>query len=247
MIEVKLWGRLGNQMFQYATMRTIAEAKGYSFCVEGRKWLGHELFDLDLGQPGGVVLTHQYKETIYQYDPRIWDIQDGTYIVGFFQSEKYFNNDKAREWFKLMPDNAAELILKQYPVDEYCYINLRGTDVKELGVQKLPLAYYQEAIEHMLNIKPNLKFIVITDDAPYGHEYFPYYPIMSNSVKTDFTLLNRAKYVILANSSFAWWAAWLNLDNYVIAPQGWLDVSKDRSVKKEFSPKDIKVDRFIWI
>jgi hypothetical protein len=34
MIYSKLQGRLGNQMFQYATIRTIAESKGYKFCYQ---------------------------------------------------------------------------------------------------------------------------------------------------------------------------------------------------------------------
>jgi hypothetical protein len=96
----------------------------------------------------------------------------------------------------------------------------------------------------MLDIKSDFKFVIITDDVDYGHEYFPDYPIMCNSVTVDFTLLNKAKYLIIANSTFSWWAAWLNLDNYVIAPQGWLNVNID---KWKPSPYDIQTDKFIWI
>jgi hypothetical protein len=89
-----------------------------------------------------------------------------------------------------------------------------------------------------------MKFLVITDDIPFGHEYFPDFPVISNSVRTDFTLLKSAKHLILADSSFAWWAAWLNEDNFVVAPHGWLNVNINKWL---FSPKDIKVNRFVWI
>jgi hypothetical protein len=246
MIEAQLIGRLGNQMFQYATCRTIAEKLGYSFYINPSTWLGFDLFHVFFGEKKGANLTHRYEEGELRYDPRIMDIKDGTWLEGYFQSEKYFDNDKAREWFKICPpnDKKVDKIMSQYPIDEYCYINLRGTDVKEMGVQKLHIDYYHKAREIVLSQNPNMKFIVITDDEPYGHEYFPDYPVMNNSVRVDFMLLNRAKYLILANSSFAWWAAWLNLDNFVITPHGWLNVNINNWKPM---PEDIKVARFIWI
>ena len=104
--------------------------------------------------------------------------------------------------------------------------------------------YYDRAIGKMKALKHDIKFLVITDDIPLGHEFFPYYPVINNSKETDFTLLNKARYLIIANSSFSWWAAWLNQDNYVIAPQGWLNVSTKNEV---FVPRNIKVERFNWV
>jgi len=244
MIECNLVGRAGNQMFEYAMCRTLGEAKGFDWCINPAQWVCNDLFNLSFGGRGGEPITKEYHETILEYDPRIWDIEDGTLINGYFQSEQYFDNAKARKWFKLYPDGEATIITEKYPIDEYCYINLRGTDVKELGCQKLSLDYYRNAIEVIHTIKPDLNFIVITDDIPFGKEYFPDFPVMSNTVRTDFCALNRAKYVILADSSFAWWAAWLNQNNTVIAPHGWLNVNINKWL---FAPKDIKVNRWIWV
>lgn len=245
MITVEFKGRHGNNMFQYATCRSIAEKKGYNFYVDQRYWQGYEMFDnLYLGKRDGIPITKEFIETAWEYQKGAWDIEDGTSLRGFFQSEQYFDNDKARQWFKLKPDQKAEELLLQYPVDEYCYINLRGTDVKELGVQKLSLAYYDLAREVIRSVTTNIKYVVITDDTPFGHEYFPDYPVMTNSMHTDFTLLNRAKYVIIADSTFSWWATWLNKDNFVVAPHGWLNVNQNKWI---FGPKDIKVLRFVWV
>jgi hypothetical protein len=245
MIEIQLCGRAGNQMFQYAVCRTLAERLGCNFWVNPSGWVGFSLFNVSFGKRDGNT-TAIYKEGELAYDPRIEQVKDYTTLIGFFQSEKYFDNDKARQWFRITPSNDrdAEAIRSKYPPDKYCYINLRGTDVKFISAQKLKLEYYDLAREKMLSIKPDLKFVVITDDVEYGREYFPDYPVMCNRVRTDFILLNRADYVILANSSFSWWAAWLNLNNVVVAPHGWLNVNIN---KWEFSPKDIKVERFIWV
>ena len=231
-------------MFQYATCRSVAEKNGYNYYVNGREWLGGDLFNIDFGQRDNVPIRHEFLEKGWEYDPAVWNVSDGTSLRGYFQSEKCFDQDKARIWFRLKPDAKADEIIAQYPLDEYCYINLRGTDVKDLGVQKLSLEYYNTAKSVVNAVTPNLKYIVITDDVPFGREYFPDHPVMTNSVHTDFVLLNRAKHVILADSSFAWWAAWLNENNFVVAPHGWLNINVNKWL---FLPKDIKVNRFIWV
>lgn len=244
MIEVTLKGRMGNNLFQYAVCRSVAEKNGYDWFIHEKDWLGKSLFNVSFGGRGGADITREFIEGEHRYHPEVWDIEDGTRLVGYFQSEKYFDHMKVRKWFKLWPDIDAEIFIEHHPLDEYCYINLRGTDVKELGCQKLSRDYYTQAIEIMKIMKPDIKFVVVTDDIPFGQEYFPEYEVTSNTVRMDFTLLNRAKWVILANSTFSWWAAWLNQNNFVIAPQGWLNVNIN---KWETIPHDIKVNRWNWI
>jgi hypothetical protein len=250
MIEVTLEGRTGNQMFQYAMCRSVAEKNGYDFYVNPLSWLGKDLFNVNLGGRFGYChdLPHTFKEPGHKYYPEVWDVKDGTLLIGYFQSEKYFNHKGARNWFRydnyVGNNTQVNSLLETYPIEQYCYINLRGTDVKTLGVQKLPKEYYTHAMAIIQSQRPDIKFVVITDDIPFGKEYFPDFPVMSNSVRTDFILLNKAKYIVLANSSFAWWAAWLNESNFAIAPHGWLDVNQNKWI---CGPADIKVSRFIWI
>jgi len=245
MIEVQLIGRLGNNLFQYAVCRTIAEKMGCNFWVNPTNWRGFDLFNVPFGKRDGAIKTI-YKEGDMGYNPRIEKVQDFTTLIGFFQSEKYFDNAKAREWFKITPERDAdtEAIIKQYPHYEYCYLNIRGGDVKFIPSQKLKLEYFIWAREKMESIKPNLKYVVVTDDPEYAKTYFPDYPILSNSINVDFRLMNRAKYLIISNSSLAWWAAWLNEDNVVVAPHGWLNVNIN---KWEFGPRDINTSKFIWV
>lgn len=245
MIEVQLCGRLGNHLFQYATCRSLAEKKGLNFWVNPSGWGGFDLFNVTFGKRDGVCHT-KYQETKLEYDSRIEDVGDFTTLMGFFQSEKYFDHNKARMWFEIFPpnDSLVDDIIQKYPHEEYCYINIRGGDVKFISSQKLKKEYFLNGMDRMREINSVLKFVIITDDPPYAKEYFPNIPILNNSLRTDFLLMHRAKYLIMANSSMCWWASWLNPDNIVIAPHGWLNVNIN---KWEFSPRDIKVDRWEWI
>jgi hypothetical protein len=61
------------------------------------------------------------------------------------------------------------------------------------------------------------EFEVISDHADFLNEEFP-----SKKVIRDFSLLSRAKYLVLSNSSFSWWGAWVNKNpTIVIAPKYW--------------------------
>ena len=105
------------------------------------------------------------------------------------------------------------------------------------------MSYYEEAKQKILEYNPNVRFIVVTDDIDEAASRFVGYDIVSTSIAYDFSLLVQAQYLIICNSTFSWWAAWLS-NAIVIAPQGFNHYNINRNV---FSPADIKVDRFIWL
>jgi hypothetical protein len=72
----------------------------------------------------------------------------------------------------------------------------------------------------------NYRWIVVTDDAPYARGRLPAgyeMEIVSGAVMDDFQLLNSARIHILANSTFSWWAAYLNPDPAarIMGPKYW--------------------------
>jgi hypothetical protein len=254
MITVELAGRLGNQMFQYALCRTVAERNGYFFYVS-RDNNNHgqnisEYFDLPMGEYDGSGLPFRWGEdsSLQTYNPDVFNISDGTRMFGFFQTEKYFlhNAEKIKGWFKINLDDETQELINKFPTDEYCYVHFRGTDYKnwDEGTRFLPKKYFQDAFQIMKEKKSDLKFLIITDDIESAKEYFQDHEIISNQMLVDFKLLYVSKYCIVTNSSFSWWAAWLSDKEITVAPNNWLNYNMPHL---GFYPVDIKTEKFIYI
>jgi len=243
MITAILWGRLGNNMFQYALARSVAERTGYNFWINAEGWRGNELFECDFGVKDGEVQQIFNDRQNQPFMPEVFDVTDFTEFRGFFQTDKYFNREDVKKWFKIKHNQEAEDFLKQYPRDEYCYINVRGGDQKTF-ILTLPQEYYDRAVSLMRCVKPDMKFVVITDETDFAKGYFPDFPVYSNSKETDFCVLHYTKYVISAISTFCWWAAYLQDDNVVVAPHSWFNYNVR---KGNFAPQDINTSKFIWI
>lgn len=255
MISVFLNGRLGNQMFQYTICRIIAHINNYKFHIprigepstEGIKLIDY-FPEINLGEELEQGIQYFFREdhTIQSFNHNVLQLKDNTKIWGFYQTPNYFEEykDIVRKWFKLENDVITESILKKYPVDKYCYIHLRATDYKHHTHWYLDSSYYSKSIQYIKEQNPEMSFLIITDDVEESKKIFPEFDSISNDMMVDFKVLMNAKSLIISNSTFAWWAAWLTDKNIVISPNNWLNYNKP---ELGFYPKDIKTKEFIYI
>jgi hypothetical protein len=254
MISIELNGRLGNQMFQYSVCRIAAEKNGYNFYIS-REPNAHgqnisDYFNLDMGINDGSHLVFRYSENTHTqtYNPDVFNIADNTIIHGFYQTDKYFSGyeDKIKKWFSIETDHKTDVILSEFPIEDYCYLHFRGTDYKNWddGKKFLPKKYFDDAIKKIREHKDDIKVLIITDDPVLANEIFPGERIISNDLMTDFKLLYYSKYCIIPNSSFSWWASWLSDKYLTIAPYCWLNYNYQ---DLGFYPADIESDKFIYI
>ena len=154
-------GRLGNQMFQYASMRGIASVKGFDWVVPPENYdhtANYALFETfkmtnvqekNIGFVDGEIL----KETIHCYDENLVDsCSDNTNLDGFFQTEKYFENiaDEIRSDFTFKDEYlkpCKEFIdsLDTTPI----FLHVRRGDAigKEHYHPVAPMSYYVEALK----------------------------------------------------------------------------------------------------
>ena len=113
MITIDLIGRLGNQLFQYAVCRTVAEKNGYSFYIpKNQNDHGQNIsnyFKVDMGIDDLNPTKYLFAEdhTVQMFNPNIFNISDYTKIWGFYQTDKYFidNEKNVREWFSIEIDS----------------------------------------------------------------------------------------------------------------------------------------------
>ena len=104
--------------------------------------------------------------------------------------------------------------------DDLCVINFRGGEYKYVPEFFLPREYWNTAILWMKEINPNMRFEVHTDDPETARQFFDY-PIISN-IELNWRAIRYAKHLIISNSSFAWFPAWLNTDvKEILAPKFW--------------------------
>jgi hypothetical protein len=93
-------GRLGNQMFQYATLRGIANTHSYEFTIPesdfNDEWNDHQLFDafnLPHLKSKGRVSDKFVQERQFNYDSEMVEqCPDDVSLYGYFQTEKYFTH-----------------------------------------------------------------------------------------------------------------------------------------------------------
>ncbi len=218
----------GNQLWAYVVTRVIAEKRGFDFgVIHPENFLGKDFMDPDLGKPV-EKLAHAYTERalihplngsdIRTADPALERIQDGTKLDGYFQDENYILDRKEdiRKWLAVKP----ELDKREFSSDDICVINFRGGGYAFDVDFFLPKRYWDNAIAHMRKINQDFKFVVVTDDPKTGKKFFPDFDVYHWSINGDYSVIKNARYLILSNSSFAFFPAWTSTDlKYCIAPK----------------------------
>lgn len=202
--------------------------------------------DVDFGKPvSGILQDFHEKWTVHNHDgdivnitmrdDRLYSLEDNTRLIGhngafggIYQCEDYFidRKDDVKNWFKIKESSAKEYDsnLEDLGItldDNLCVINFRGGEYRSIPKVLLRKEYWRDSINHMLKLNPNMKFIVITDDIECSKWFMPF-PITTYhfDVGFDFYFVNQAKWVIISNSTFSWWAAWLNTKaNKILAPK----------------------------
>ena len=241
---------LGNQLWLYAVTRCKALELGADFGIQNpEKFKGFNLFDLDLGvqvfggrgPEGGPPeelpcgITNYFRENLTRHPITGQDITDysddwskivdNSKIDGNFQGEEYVKPYKQQisNWFKV-----KNLDMYENPDENLCIINFRGGEYVGIESVFLPAKYWENARRKMLEINPKMKFKVVTDDPKAAERFFPKFEISHQSMEQDYVDILTSQYLIIANTSFAWFPSWLNERiACAIAPKYWWGFNND--------------------
>jgi hypothetical protein len=258
MIFIKLIGRQGNQMFQYAFGKLVEKERGIRVifvCDKSEFRLGG--FDgVDFVDSSRFLLSWFFKllqryrfQEFYSCmeEVSIYSISNYSLTVGYFQSSKLLaaNRSFVRSLFKISTCTISK--------SNDCVLHIRRGDYlttlfEEIGSHAvIPKDWFISQIEYIDLKFPITRFLVVGDDADCLDEFcqgcpIEIFPLKQEPMK-DFIKLMSSKYLIISNSSFAWWAAFLNIheDGVVIAPLNWVGYH----VGQEY-PKGIMNSHFLW-
>lgn len=250
MIASRIGGNLGNQMWHYAICRSVGEKLGYEWGVEKFPMPGTDtcngmiqmyFMDIDYGKDiTSIKHTYADKKSVHRhlnqdywfnmFDENVLKIEDNTMIQMITQSEDYFieKRDEVLKWFSIKKDYSSEYEEKMKTHDivldeNICVINFRGSHYRYVPNLIPNKEYWENSINEMLKINKFMKFIVVSEDPQYAKLFMPFdIPCYHFDIGMDFYLVNKSKFLIIANSSFSWWASWLNTEaNLIIAPKYW--------------------------
>ncbi|MGH8017805.1 MAG: alpha-1,2-fucosyltransferase [Opitutaceae bacterium] len=284
MITTVIWmemdGRLGNEMFQYASGKAIAARQRLTFVYSRHRHALERAFDLPGGVLGNAVLRGLSlplrRGSVFKtrsprmemmvpgyefetFDSSLFSCGGWTRIAGYLETPEYFagREEEVRRWFRFRRrhrDRASEIERSfEAPAERRCCVHVRRTDL--LGMQypishpetgfALPLEYY---IAALARVPEDVAFVVIGDDMDFMRTLLAgrpraYYS-KGEEPAVDMALMGRCRWNVISNSTFAWWAAWLNPrdDRRVIGPKyfrGW-------NVRKWEMP-GLAVDGWSWI
>lgn len=172
------------------------------------------------------------------YDAQILDLECA-YLYGLFQTERYFRDireELLREFvFPAAEDESLAALGEALAQENSVAIHVRRGDylsdshIRTLG-NVCDEAYYERAAAALRERFPGLVFYVFTNDTAWVKNCpaFAGMQVMDTYTEAegwkDMYLMSCCRHHIIANSSFSWWAAWLNEnpDQVVIAPKVWI-------------------------
>jgi hypothetical protein len=270
-------GRLGNQMFQFASTVGIANRTGLEakFPIENTRInqytgpfdpiLGRnmpvkcdllECFDIPdefFIKKNDIEVNFLYTEHNFSYNKETEFIVDFTDMNGYFQSEKYFidQRDLILKYFKFRDEYNQKAsiyidsIKLENPNKELTSVHVRRGDYLQYPDHhpSCPLEYYKKSMSH-LSGKCDQIFILFSDDPEWCRENFSGPDFLISNLKdaySEMCAMTMCHNNIIANSSFSWWGAWLNCENnIVIAPNKWFGPLLDKDTSDVYCKDWIK-------
>ena len=216
---------LGDQLFRYITVRTLAEKKGFEWGIlnpnsfkgdgflniEKGKEVPNDFYELKMGMGSFAPHPKAWNEKevrdangvdIRSYDPEINFVEDNTIIDGSFEDSKYWRHNLSNisKWLSVEPLNVP---------NDLCVVGFRGGEYASQPDLFLTDDYWMHAFKMLkdLHLHPQ----VHTDDPILAKQKWPGFEIIDNeqinhskhsNMGFNWRSARYAKYAIIPNSAF---------------------------------------------
>lgn len=232
-------GRLGNQLFQYASLVGIAKNMKYDFCIPDHSnatWFDRQI-------DGNTVCVYHHLQHLFEMnylDGRFGEIDgnhievhqaefcqelfdecpDNSSLLGHFESYHYFENaEKELRKDFVIRDYILESASKFHSnnkVESPVCISVRRGDFIKFQDYHPPCvqSYYDECIKQLGSDR---QYIVISDDVEWCKSIFTGSNFIFNDTNPDnirkahfdFAVGSLCDDFIISNSTFSWWISWM--------------------------------------
>lgn len=280
-VIARIEGGLGNQLFQYAAARSLADRLGCDLALDlrGLAENGDRPYQLDLYKTRCTIADDSLLNVLpswrssrrgrmrsriahclpglyaypvfwpkdFSYDPRFERIRRPIYMVGYWQTERYFARNRSRLLQDIQlcsPIDADHPTLDRIRTTNSVALHIRRGDYVSNPAAAnyhgiCDMAYYTEALADLVTREPEVELFVFSDEPDWARTNLglsvPMYIVDSHAPDQghlDLELMRHCRHHIIANSSFSWWGAWLceSSGQRVYAPKQWFrDVGIDTS------------------
>jgi len=239
-IDIGYNGRLGNQLFLYATLfklKTLGKevgipSKNYNWKQDGcldqhhNKWVPYkyvldDYFDLTIKASDNIPLNI-WEEPKQGYHSEALNL-DNVSLKGYFQSWKYFDDIKSqlKNEFSFQDNIKQKVnpIYNQYSNKTTICIHIRlGDTLAQPWMHKISPEYLQECFNYLP--QDDFNFLIFSDNLEYCKEWFPerenvYFAEDLNEAETLY-LMSLCDHFIMSGSTFSWWGAYLGQKEHSI-------------------------------
>lgn len=269
MVVFHSMGGLGNQMFQYAAARRLAHTLGVGVAADTswhrRRIPNATPRAFELGRLSVRLRELQGTETLWarlisdrylsrlplpnrwtvrrerssHFDPSILHSRSGTYLYGYWQCPKYFDDIRnllLSEFRPLdSPSEADRKVLEATRGCESVFVHVRRGDYVSLPSAAnthgtCSAEYYGLALRLLSQRVRDPVLFVFSDDPAWTRKNLEFAaPTVyvdhngPDAAHQDLRLMASCRHAVIANSSFSWWGAWLSEHEkkIVIAPRRW--------------------------
>lgn len=246
MIATYFRGRLGNNMYQYSHIRSVAERKNYDFSImpsasdsfnqfddifphlkfdrtniyQIRKEVHKDSSEIDRKYDKIGTVWEEYN---YDFKKQFYDLPDNVTCFGFFQNYQYSNREDVKKWFQIyLNDEQQEeydRLYDLYDPEEYCYIHFRGTDFLKVPLYITKIDFWKNAQNKIIDNYGKKKFLVITDDIENAKLNINAENYIAPNFKIGLKMMTKSNQLIIPSwTTFVWWGGWLSDASIIIAP-----------------------------
>lgn len=206
--------------------------------------------NVPIGRATGENTFSVFNERSFDFDSRFSQCDPQTYLVGYWQSERYFADiaDLVRQdlTYQRAPDAAnAQWLARIRAANAVCVHVRRGDYLLPAHFRHHGLCsadYYRRAVRLMRDRVADPQFFIFSDDWAWCREHLADRDMViveankPDAGQDELRLMVACRHHVIANSSLSWWGAWLAAsgDQIVVAPTPWFT---QRSATPDLLPR----------